>query len=188
VTTCPPEGLRYLPEFVSESEEAALWPQLRALPFVEIHMNGVVARRTVVHYGWDYGYESWQVTPAPPLPPFLAPLRRRAAALIAVAPEALAEVLVSRYPPGAPIGWHRDAPMFGPEVIGVSFGAPCRMRFQRGRGEARETWKLELAPRSAYVLAGAARREWQHCISPVKAERISISFRTLKARASSRSA
>jgi hypothetical protein len=31
----------------------------------------------------------------------------------------LVEVLLTRYPPGAGIGWHRDAPMFGPEVVHV---------------------------------------------------------------------
>jgi len=33
---------------------------------------------------------------------------------------------VTRYPPGAAIGWQRDAPMFGPTVVGVSLGAAAR--------------------------------------------------------------
>jgi alkylated DNA repair dioxygenase AlkB len=37
-----------------------------------------------------------------------------------------------------------------------------------------------LAPRSGYVLAGAARYAWQHSIPPIKALRYSIAFRTLK--------
>jgi alkylated DNA repair dioxygenase AlkB len=152
---------------------------LSQLDFQEIHMHGVVARRTVVHYGWDYGYESWRITPAPPPPPFLGSVRARCAALAGLEPEALEEVLVSRYPPGASIGWHRDAPMFGPCVIGVSLLGAARMRFRRKVGEGYQTAALELAPRSAYVLAGASRSVWQHTLSPVKSLRYSLSFRTV---------
>jgi DNA oxidative demethylase len=86
---------------------------------------------------------------------------------------------VQRYPPGSTVGWHRDAPMFG-HVVGVSLGSSCRMRFRRGKGDKREGPELTLEPRSAYVLSGAARWSWQHSIPPVKSERHSITFRTLK--------
>lgn len=38
-------------------------------------------------------------------------------------PEALAQVLVTRYPAGSVIGWHRNAPAFGPTVVGLSLGS-----------------------------------------------------------------
>ncbi|HZI09275.1 MAG TPA: alpha-ketoglutarate-dependent dioxygenase AlkB [Myxococcus sp.] len=174
-----PQGLRYVPDFLSGAEEAALVEALSGLAFKEIHMHGVVARRTVAHYGWDYGYESWRLSPAPPMPPFLVPLRERCAGLAGLPPEALEELLVSRYPPGASIGWHRDAPMFGPCVIGVSLVGPARMRFRRKEGPGWVTAALELAPRSAYLLAGEARTRWQHTLSPVKSLRYSLSFRTV---------
>lgn len=180
--TDAPEGLRYVPDFLSEDEERALVEELSRLPYRQFQMRGMVAKRTVAHYGWDYGYESWSLTPAPRQPAFLDDVRARCAALVGLAPEALEELLVSRYPPGSNIGWHRDAPMFGPEVIGVSLLGPARMRFRRKAGEGFETYALELAPRSAYVLGGASRSEWQHTLSPVKTLRYSLSFRTLKAR------
>jgi alkylated DNA repair dioxygenase AlkB len=175
-----PEGLRYLPDFLSEDEERALVEELSRLDYREIHMHGVVAKRTVAHYGWDYGYESWRLTPAPPQPRFLDPVRARCAALVGLEPAALEEVLISRYPPGASIGWHRDAPMFGPRVIGVSLLGAARMRFRRKVGDAFQTSAIELAPRSAYVLAGASRSVWQHTLSPVKTLRYSLSFRTVR--------
>lgn len=178
-----PEGLRYLPGFLAEEEERELLAHLGAVRYGEVRMHGVVARRRTAHYGWDYGYTSWEITPAEPVPDWLLPLRERAAGLIGAPAEALEEVLLSEYPPGAGIGWHRDAPMFGPEVIGVSLGAPCRMRFQRGKGEARETAALILEPRSAYVLAGKARSAWQHSIPAAPALRYSITFRTVRRRA-----
>jgi alkylated DNA repair dioxygenase AlkB len=66
-------------------------------------------------------------------------------------------------------------------VAGISFAGACRMRFQRGEGQQRQTWSLALPPRSLYVLSGVAREKWQHSIQPVKAPRWSITFRTLKA-------
>src|SRR5262249_51781128 len=116
----------------------------------------------------------------PPLPEFLVPLRRRAAALVALDAEAFAEALVNQYPPGAGIGWHRDAPQFGPMVVGISLLGACRFRFQRRQGAARQTYAVRLEPRSAYVLSGAARSAWQHAISPTTTLRYSITFRTLR--------
>jgi alkylated DNA repair dioxygenase AlkB len=62
----------------------------------------------------------------------------------------------------------------------VKMRSVSRMRFQRGKGEQRHTHMLELEPRSAYVLAGAARSAWQHSIPPTKSLRHSLTFRTLK--------
>ena len=180
----PVPGFRYVPDFVEVADEAPLLEVVRALTFSAVAMRGQVARRRVAHFGWRYGYESWQIEPGPPLPEALLPLRTRAATLVDVTPDALAEALVTWYPPGAGIGWHRDAPQFG-VVVGISLLGPCRMRFQRGEGDARETRVVELAPRSVYVLDGEVRRAWQHTIPPMKTERYSITFRTLRSRADS---
>jgi alkylated DNA repair dioxygenase AlkB len=95
----------------------------------------------------------------------------------------MTEVLISEYPEGATIGWHRDAPMFGPTVIGISFGAACRMRFRRpdpASPERLERADVILEPRSAYVMAGASRAEWQHSIPAVSGLRYSVTFRMVK--------
>ena len=176
-----PEGFVYREEALSSDEEARLVEGLRTLAFGEVRMRGQVARRRTIHFGWTYGYETWRVEPGPPIPEFLVGLRALAARLAAVEGEALAEVLVTHYPPGAGIGWHRDAPAFG-VVVGVSLLGACRLRFQQGRGAARKTRALTLAPRSAYVLDGAARWQWQHAIPPGREERYSVTFRTLRAR------
>ena len=154
--------------------------QIEKLSFSEIRMHGVTAKRRVVHFGWDYGYDSWTISPTEAIPEWLLPLRTRAADVIHVSEEAIQEVLVTRYEPGAGIGWHRDAPMFGPAVLGVSLVGTCRMRFQRTLGGKRHTAETVLRPRSSYLLAGAARFVWQHSIPPAKELRYSITFRTLK--------
>jgi alkylated DNA repair dioxygenase AlkB len=153
--------------------------QVRAFDFSAVEMRGQVARRRTTHFGWLYGYSTWRIEPGPPIPDVLLSLRARAAALAGVEPEALVEVLVTEYPAGAGIGWHRDAPQFGP-VVGVSLLGACRLRLQRGAGAARQTRAVVLEPRSAYVLAGEARWHWQHSIPPMKAPRYSITFRSLR--------
>jgi alkylated DNA repair dioxygenase AlkB len=70
-------------------------------------------------------------------------------------------------------------PRFG-DVSGVSLLAGCRMRFRRGRPRAWETAEVALEPRSAYVLSGPARAQWQHHIPAVVKERWSMTFRTLR--------
>lgn len=174
-----PAGFTYRPEFVTAEEEAALVDALRTLPFHEIRMRGQVARRRTIHFGWLYGYESWRIEPGPPIPEFLLPLRVRGAGLTGDDAERFAEALITEYGPGAGIGWHRDAPMFG-TVVGVSLLSPCRFRFQRGKGTERQTRAIVLEPRSAYVLDGEVRWQWQHAIPPMKESRYSVTFRTLR--------
>ncbi|KAB1907093.1 alpha-ketoglutarate-dependent dioxygenase AlkB [Micromonospora sp. AMSO31t] len=175
-----PAGLTYQPDLVDDDEERSLVATLDALDFREVRMHGQIARRTVRHYGYDYDYGSFQLTATEALPVALRWVRERCAALAGVDPEALAQTLVTRYPPDSVIGWHRDAPAFGPTVVGLSLGSACLLRFQRGTGDNRRVYELELAPRSGYALTGAARTAWQHSIPPVPALRYSLTFRTLR--------
>ena len=174
-----PTGFRYIPSLLSEDQEQELLERVEGLQFDEVHMHGQVARRAVRHFGVQYAFESAAITPGPPIPDWLADVRDRAAQLLDVPQAALAEVLATYYPPGATIGWHRDAPVFG-DVVGVSLGSLCEMRFQRGQGEERRVFQQLLEPRSAYVLSGPARNRWQHSIPQVVTDRYSVTFRTLR--------
>ena len=161
------------------ADEAALLDLIRGLEFHEMKMRGVVARRRVIHYGVKYSFETFKASEGPPIPDFLLPVRFRAADFAGLNPDQLAEALITEYSPGAAIGWHRDAPPFG-DVVGISLLSGCRFRFRRGMVRAWETREFLLAPRSAYVLRGPARKEWEHSIPPVKELRYSITFRTLR--------
>ncbi len=175
-----PEGLTYQDGFLSEDEERAVLDVVESLDFRTLSMRGQVAKRTVRHFGLDYEDESGDLVEGDPLPAELEWVRERCAALIEREPRDLVQILVSRYPEGAGIGWHRDAPMFGSKIAGVSLLAPCRMRFQRTVKGERSVAAVELAPRSAYLLSGKARWSWQHSIPATKALRYSVTFRTLK--------
>jgi alkylated DNA repair protein (DNA oxidative demethylase) len=180
----PPPGLVYEPAFLSEAEQAELVGVLDVLDFRPIVMRGQTARRTARHYGVGYDYDARTspgdaLEPAEPIPPWLAGLRERSAALAGRPADELVEALVQRYPPGATIGWHRDAPMFG-VVVGVSLGSACRMRFQRTVAGERAVREVVLEPGSAYALMGQARWSWQHSIPPTPALRYSVTFRSLR--------
>ena len=176
----PPDGFRYLAEFLGADEERGLVRLVEGLPFEPFVFRGVEARRRVVHLGHRYDFEARGLEPGLPIPPLLLDLRERIAPIAERPAERFEEVLATEYRPGATIGWHRDAPLFGPKVVGVSLAAACRMRFQRGKGDARQVAEVTLEPRSAYVLSGAARWSWQHSIPATKALRWSVTFRTLK--------
>lgn len=176
-----PEGLVLQPGVISPEEETELLDRFTALRWDPIVIRGQAARRTARHYGLGYDYESREPRPGEPIPAWLEAAREAAAALAGFAPDELAEALVQRYPPGATIGWHRDAPAFG-IVVGISLLGSARLRFQRGRREGRRTWEVQLAPRSGYVLSGDARRSWEHSIPATKELRYSITFRTLRQR------
>jgi alkylated DNA repair dioxygenase AlkB len=87
--------------------------------------------------------------------------------------------MVAEYPPATPLGWHRDVPDFE-LIMGVSLLGHARLRFRPWppKPNARTTFAIELAPRSAYVLRDEARWHWQHAVSPTKELRYSITFRT----------
>jgi alkylated DNA repair dioxygenase AlkB len=180
-----PEGLLFKPDFLSVDDEAALIDVICTLPFSEVRMHGLVAKRRVAHFGLHYTFASHRLSPASEIPREFDNIRERAANLAGLDPRAFSEVLVTEYPPGAGIGWHRDAPPFG-IIAGISLAADSTMRFRRdvhaGKEAAgkREASSLDLARRSLYVLAGTARTDWQHSISPITELRYSITFRTLK--------
>lgn len=192
-TDALPPGFVYREAFLSRDEETALVDEIGRLTFAAVEMRGVVARRRTAHFGWTYGYYSRRTEPGPPLPSFLLPYRDRAAAWAGIDAQAFAEALVTEYPPGAPIGWHRDAPMFGDVIAGISLGAASRMKFRPyvspaeatlpGAPPRRTTHEIDLAPRSGYLITGVARRDYEHSIPPVYARRYSITFRTLRDRA-----
>ena len=176
-----PPGLTYRPEFLSTAEERELVSRVETLTFQEVRMHGVVAKRTVVHFGYDYDYSGWKIFPTDPPPDWLDALAHRCANEAHIPRESIAQFLIARYPAGAAIGWHRDAPMFGSPVIGISLLSHCAMHFRMSKDPKTKHVQL-LEPRSLYILDGEARSQWQHSIPRTKEPRYSITMRTLATR------
>jgi alkylated DNA repair dioxygenase AlkB len=175
-----PEGFLYRPELISDAEEAELIAQFAGLPFREFEFHGYYGKRRTVSFGLHYDFGYMKVHESGPIPDFLLPLRDLAAGFAGIDAAALRHALVTEYAPGAPIGWHRDRPVFG-DVIGVSFASACRFRFRQKRGSGWERAAVTLEPRSAYLLRGPVRSEWEHSIPPAEELRYSVTFRTARA-------
>ena len=181
-----PAGFQYRQDFITSDEEAALADEIARVEFSTFEMRGVVARRRVAFFGrsYDAGGAS-----TPPMPEFLMPLRGAIAAWAKLDPDAFAMALINEYRPGAPIGWHRDAPQYG-IVAGVSLLSSCRMKFRpyvrpgaraSAQGARRiATHVMLLERRSAYVMTGESRNAYEHHIPAASALRYSITFRTLR--------
>ena len=90
--------------------------------------------------------------------------------------EGLQQILINEYALGAGIGWHRDKAMFE-DVIAVSLASPSTLRLRRKDGADWERASQILRPRSAYLLRGPSRREWEHSVPPVSQLRYSVTFR-----------
>jgi len=173
-----PEGLLYQLDFLSEAEEAELVRIFRELPFQGFDFHGYTARRRVLEFGFEYDFTTRRATPTQSFPEFLSSVRERAARFAGLSAADLVEGMATEYSPGAPIGWHRDAPQFG-TIIGISLASTSRMRFKPYKVEGKPV-ALTLEPRSIYLMRGPARWKFQHSIPPVKEFRYSITFRTLR--------
>jgi DNA oxidative demethylase len=171
-------GLDYRPEFITEAEERALVDRLQMLDLAPFRFHGWLGNRQTKSFGWRYDFDDSSFTPTDPIPPWLEPLRDRAAALAAVEPNAIHHALVARYDPGAGIGWHKDRDLFE-QVVGVSLNTPATLRLRQRIATGFRRASLEVEPRSAYLLSGPSRWEWEHRIVPGERLRFSITFRTL---------
>jgi alkylated DNA repair dioxygenase AlkB len=175
-----PPGLFFREDFVDAAEEAALLAAVETLPFQAFQFHGWTGNRETVSFGWRYDFNQARVEPAPPIPGFLLPLRVRAAEFAGFEPVAFEQALVVRYDVGAGIGWHRDRPVFD-TVFGLSLRSPCVLRFRRRRPGGFLRFGLDARARSAYLLTGEIRHEWEHSITPMRELRYSITFRSRRA-------
>ena len=178
-----PPGLLYREQFLTPEEETDLLQSIASVTFGPFEMRGVAARRRVAFFG-----QSYDRTEAKSFPDFLLSLRIKIAEWTKVDAAAFAMCLINEYPPGAPIGWHRDAPQYD-VVAGVSLLSDCRMKFRpylspalaEGRSTRRPaTHEIALERRSAYFMTGESRTAYEHHIPAVTNLRYSITFRTLR--------
>ena len=174
-----PPGFRYRPELIDRAEEKRLISEFEKLKFAPFEFQGFLGKRRVISFGWRYDFNKGGLHKAGDIPDFLWPARERAAQFAGLKPDDLQHVLLTEYPPGSTIGWHKDRPQFD-DVIGISLLSPCTFRFRRKAGAKWDRRSFTAEPRSVYLLQGPARTEWEHSIPALDAQRYSITFRSLK--------
>jgi alkylated DNA repair dioxygenase AlkB len=185
-----PSGFHHRPNFISADEERELAAAIQTIEFATFEMRGVIARRRVAFYGASY--DETRTVIDTKIPAFLDGVRARAAEWAGIGFDDFAMALVNEYRPGAPIGWHRDAPQYG-IIAGISLLSACRMRLrpyvspqalaERRRTPRKTTHEIFLLPRSGYLITGEARSRYEHSIPAVDELRYSITFRTLRSSA-----
>jgi alkylated DNA repair dioxygenase AlkB len=163
--------------------ERSLLTQFADLLFKEFQFRGFEGKRRIVSFGLRYDYNNHKFLPANPVPPFLLEVYRTIQATSGFVLRDPQQALVSEYAPSAPIGWHKDRPVFG-NVMGLSLASSCSSRLRKPLANGK--WQraaVTLDPRSAYALKGPVRWEWEHGIPPVNALRYSSTFRNLRQKA-----
>jgi alkylated DNA repair dioxygenase AlkB len=171
-------GLRYEDDVITQSEERVLMERLEGLELSPFRFHGWLGNRKTQSFGWRYDFDDASFSPSEPIPEWLHPIRERAAAFAGLSPDDFVHALLARYDRGAGIGWHRDRDVFD-RVVGLSLNTPATLRFRRRVTSGFRRADIELAQRSAYLLSGEARWDWEHRITPGDQLRFSITFRTL---------
>jgi alkylated DNA repair dioxygenase AlkB len=177
-----PRGFEYFPNFITPEEEQSLIAAISSLELHSFVFQGHTANRKVASFGYDYSFTNRKLSKGKEIPATFDFLIDRVARKLGVATKDFAELLVTEYPTGSVINWHRDAPPFD-VIAGISLAANCkfRLRPQEKIKQNRASIISFTAERcSLYVMKDESRSEWQHSISPVKQTRYSITLRTLK--------
>ena len=171
-------GLDYEENVISEAEEEQLLDRLLGMELAPFRFHGFIGNRKTVSFGWRYDFDDASFTRTEPIPDWLQAVREKAAAFAGLQPDEFAHALLARYDPGAGIGWHRDRNVFE-KVVGLSLNSPATLRFRQRAADGSRRYSQKVEPRSAYLLSGPSRWDWEHSIAPGEQLRFSITFRTL---------
>ncbi|HET6226190.1 MAG TPA: alpha-ketoglutarate-dependent dioxygenase AlkB [Bacteroidia bacterium] len=177
-----PAGFIYSPAFLNTAEESDLHKAILKLDLQTVVFRGFEAKRKVMSFGYDYHFNNRSISPGIPIPEDFYPLIQKTANYLKIPSYKFEELLVTAYPPGSVINWHRDAPPF--ELIaGISLLSDCNFKlrpYQKNKQVRGSTISIPVQRCSLYVMQGEVREEWEHSISETKTLRYSITLRTLR--------
>jgi alkylated DNA repair dioxygenase AlkB len=177
-----PPGFVYEENFLTNEEEKNL---LNLISTIELHkmiFQGFEAKRKTASFGYDYNFDKRTISKGKPIPVAFMPLIEKVGHKFSINPKGFSELLLTEYPIGSVINWHRDAPPFE-TIAGISLIADCTFRLrphEKARQSRSSIISFPVRRRSLYVMKGEARTDWQHSIAPVNEIRFSITLRTLK--------
>ena len=176
-----PPGFQYEDNFISVEEENELLSAIETISLQPMLFQGYEAKRKVASFGYDWSFEKRQLSKGKEIPPRFQWLIQKVANHIKIDQDDIGELLLTGYPVGAVINWHRDAPPFD-LIAGISLQADCLFRLrphEKEKQNRKAIASLTVKRRSLYVMKDEARIAWQHSTAPVKEVRYSITLRTL---------
>jgi alkylated DNA repair dioxygenase AlkB len=177
-----PSGFTYFPDFISEEEERLLLNSVTEIELHQMQFQGYTALRKVRSFGYDYNFNTRTITKGPPIPSAFDKLTEKVALHMQLPVTSLAEMLITEYPPGSVINWHRDAPPFD-QIAGISLLSDVTFKLRphdKSKQGRKSIVSFPVKRRSLYIIQGEARTEWQHSTAPVSDTRFSITFRSLQ--------
>ena len=177
-----PEGFYYYPDFINQEEEQQLLAVVQQIELHAMRFQGYTAKRKVASFGFDYNFSTRKLIKGIPIPKTFNHVIERVAERLLIDRERIAELLVTEYPIGSVINWHRDAPPFE-SIAGISLAADCIFKlrpYDKNLQTHKAVVSLPVKQRSLYIMQGVARTDWEHSTAPVHNIRYSITFRTLK--------
>jgi len=177
-----PKGFSYYPSFISEDEEVSLLNLTQEYDLQAMKFHQYVAKRNVKSFGRGWSFTEQKLIQGNPIPQEFDFLINKISNQLQIKKELIAQFLITEYPVGSVINWHRDAPPFD-IIIGVSLLTDCILKlrpYQPEKQSRSATISLNVQCRSLYVMKGESKTEWQHCTVPANNIRYSLTFRTLK--------
>lgn len=177
-----PQGWNYYQNFITPDEGADLVKNIGMYNLQTMKFHQYEAKRKVISFGHGWSFTEKKLRSGPPLPKDFDFLVHRVTTLLAIPKESIAQFLITEYPVGSVINWHRDAPPYH-IVAGISLLTNCTFKLRPHDQDKRSKWNtlsLNVERRSLYTMQGAAKTEWQHSTAPVKEVRYSITLRTLR--------
>jgi alkylated DNA repair dioxygenase AlkB len=177
-----PEGFVYVPDFLSEEEEKNLCTEISKVELHTFIFQGYEAKRKVASFGYDYSFDQKKLSKGKEIPSAFDPLVEKVSQHVAIEKKYFSELLITEYPVGSVINWHRDAFPFDC-IAGISLMTDCTFRLRpqdKAKQGRNNIISFPVKRRSLYIMQGPSRTDWQHSISPVKNVRYSITLRTLR--------
>lgn len=177
-----PEGFTYFPDFLTIAEEEQLLNEISAIELHTLIFQGFEAKRKVSSFGYDWSFEKRALSKGKEIPGAFDFLIQKVGDHIKIPKNAFAELLITEYPVGSVINWHRDAPPFD-IIAGISLLSDCSFKlrpYDKTKRKRNTIISLPVQRRSLYIMEGVARSEWEHSIAAVKQLRYSITLRTLR--------
>ena len=177
-----PQGFHYHDDFLTIEEEEQLLEEIAAIELHPLIFQGFEAKRKVSSFGYDWSFDKRKLSRGKEIPSAFDFLIQKIADQIEIPKKAFAELLITEYPVGSVINWHRDAPPFD-VIAGISLLSDCIFRFRpydKKKQSRKALMSFPLQRRSLYIMAGDSRTNWEHSIPAVKKVRYSITLRSLK--------
>ena len=177
-----PQGFSYYTEFITEAEEQYLLKSIDQFELETMKFHQYEAKRKVRSFGNGWSFTEQQLKPGDAIPVAFEFLISRICERLVIPRDEIAQVLITEYPIGSVINWHRDAPAFD-IIAGVSLQSDCNFKlrpYDKQHQTKAATIILLVQKRSLYVMLGRAKADWQHSTAPVNKIRYSLTFRTLK--------